>query len=121
MTGAEFTGMLPQLVHQVCVCVCVWVGAVEGGGVGGEGLRRDQFWCVYWGNVYTCIISPIILKVWKNDTKIIVSMGRIRKYTNTSFYYGLQGGGRLDEDLTLLMGLVGIHLTYLNLYLRDGY
>ena len=30
MTYSEFTGMIPQLVHQVCVCVCVVVGG--GGG-----------------------------------------------------------------------------------------
>ena len=48
MTAAELTGMIPQLDHQVCVC-----------GVG----SGAKFACVYWGNVYTFIISPIIFKV----------------------------------------------------------
>ena len=38
--------------------MCVW---------GGGG--RDEFWCVYWENVYTFIISPIILKLWKTILK----------------------------------------------------
>ena len=36
MTAAEFTGRLPQLVHQVCVCVCVY-----GGGVGVEETEKE--------------------------------------------------------------------------------
>ena len=43
MTAAELTGMIPQFDHRVCV----W----------GEG---GKFSCIYWGNVYTFIISPII-------------------------------------------------------------
>ena len=50
----------------------------------------------------------------KNDTEMIVSMGMINKSTNTYFYYSLQGGGGVAEDLLLLMSLVEIPLTSLN-------
>ena len=75
MEAAYFTGMPPQLVHQVYM----W--------------RVYQFVFVYCVNMYTCIISPIILKVWKIYTEIIVYIDMKDKYKNTSFYYSRQGGG----------------------------